>query len=60
MHDDRLKVAVLSDVLGEFVQTGLRELSARIVRVFVQVLDGDDECLAGKDFEDRDVARVRE
>ena len=50
MHDDRLKDAVLPDVLGEFVQAGFGKLGARIVGVFVQALDGDNECLSGKDL----------
>ena len=43
MHDDRLKDAVLSDVLGEFVNSRLRELGARVLGVFAQPLDGDNE-----------------
>ena len=39
VNDDGLQNAVLSDVLGKFVEVGLRKLGARVVGVFVQQVD---------------------
>jgi hypothetical protein len=60
VHHDRLKNAVLPNVLGEFVEPRFRELGTRVVAVLVQALDGDEKCLAGHDIGCRDFARGRE
>ncbi len=39
MHDDRLQDAALADVVGEFVDLGVGELGARVVRVFGKLVD---------------------
>lgn len=56
MHDDRLKDTALPYVLGEFVEPSFRELGARVAGVFVQAVDGDEECVADSDIECRRVA----
>ena len=60
MHHDRLQDAVLSDVLGKFVESIGWELCARVVGVFAQALDGDDACLVDTDVECRGFARGRQ
>lgn len=60
MHDDRLKDAVLPNVLGKFTEPCFREHGARVANVFVQALNGDEERLAGNNVECRGVARGRE
>jgi hypothetical protein len=60
MHNDRLKDAVLPNVLGKFTEPCFRELCARVANVFVQSLNGDEERLPGNNVECRGVARGRE
>jgi hypothetical protein len=47
MHDDWLKDAALADVVGKLVERSFRELSAWVVRVFVDQRDVHQKRLAG-------------
>lgn len=60
MHNDRLKDAVLPNVLGKFTEPCFRELGARVANVFVQSLNGHEERLHGNNVECRGVAQGRE
>jgi hypothetical protein len=46
MHDDRLQDAVLPNVFGEFVELGLGDIGARVVRVFAQRRQRQQERIA--------------
>ena len=43
MHDDGLQDAVLADVVREFFDLRLREFGTWIVRIFIELSQGDDE-----------------